>query len=273
MAFKVTLNGANYIDARRQQAFEAALAEDRSKSSHLGGNGHTPTAADTLPAADAVQATAAETAGDSSVPSTVVVVQDYDRVLDGLERGLARSYDHQSETLRVHQQYLSNQAAYASIFAQLMQEESTLFSGDAPVSGQSDVLLQILQSLSHSVEQFHEHQAQTLTVHSQFLDQQSAYAQAFVDLLQTHYGAALTGGGTVAGNGNLHGNGNGHHPIPAVRAPVSTLPQPVVAVGSVAAAAPRPEAPVEIARGSGARVEAVTQIATPVQVPASAAAG
>ena len=275
MAFKITLNGANYVDARRQQAFEAALAEDRSKSGHLGGNGHTPTAADTLPTADAVQETAAGTAGDSSVPSTVVVVQDYDRVLDGLERGLARSYDHQSETLRVHQQYLSNQAAYASIFAQLMQEQGTLFSGDAPVAGQSDVLLQILQSLSHSVEQFHEHQAQTLTVHSQFLDQQSAYAQAFVDLLQTHYGTALAGGGTVAGNGNLHGNGNGngHHPIPAVRAPVSAVRQPVVAVDPVVVAAPRPEVPVKIARAATARVETVTQIAVPAPVPAPVVGG
>ena len=277
MAFKITLNGANYVDARRQQAFEAALAEDRSKTRHLGGNGHTPTAADkspvapALPAAAAVQA--AGTAGDSSVPPTVVVVQDYDRVLDGLERGLAKSYDHQSETLRVHQQYLSNQAAYANIFAQLMQEQGTLFSGDAPVSGQSDVLLQILQSLSRSVEQFHQHQAETLTVHSHFLDQQSTYAQAFVDLLQTHYGAALTGGGTVAGNGNLHGNGNGHHPIPAVRAPVSTLPQPVAAVGPIVAAATRPEVPVEIARAGTARVEAVIQIAALVPVSAPVADG
>ncbi len=274
MAFKITLNGANYVDARRQQAFEAALAEDRSKSSHLGGNGHTPTAADKPPVSPALPAAAA---GDSSVAPTVVVVQDYDRVLDGLERGLAKSYDHQSETLRVHQQYLSNQAAYASIFAQLMQEQGTLFSGDAPVSGQSDVLLQILQSLSRSVEQFHQHQAETLTVHSHFLDQQSTYAQAFVDLLQTHYGTALTGGGTVAGNGNLHGNGNGngngngHHPIPAIRAPVSTLPQPVAAVGPTVAAAPRPEVPVEIARAGTVRVEAVTQTATPVPVPAPVA--
>jgi len=277
MAFKITLNGANYVDARRQQAFEAALAEDRSKSSHLGGNGHTAHAAErapvvpALPAAAAVQA--AGTAGDSSVPPAVVVVQDYDRVLDGLERGLAKSYDHQSETLRVHQQYLSNQAAYANIFAQLMQEQGTLFSGDAPSSGQSDVLLQILQSLSRSVEQFHEHQAETLTVHSQFLDQQAAYAQAFVDLLQTHYGTALTCGGPLAGNGNLHGNGNGngHHPIPVVQAPASALRQPVAATQPNVVKAPRPEAPVEIARAETARVEAVTQIATPLPVPAPVA--
>jgi len=276
MAFKITLNGANYVDARRKQAFEAALVEDRSQSSHVGGNGHTPNApekppvAPVLPAGAAVQAAGTAVQADSSVPPAVVVVQDYDRVLDGLERGLAKSYDHQSETLRVHQQYLSNQAAYASIFAQLMQEQGTLFSGDAPVSGQSDVLLQILQSLSRSVEQFHEHQAETLTVHSQFLDQQAAYAQAFVDLLQTYYGTALTGGGTVAGNGNHHsnGSGNGHHPIPVVQAPASTLRQPVAVAESRAVAVP-----VESARAGTARVETATQIAEPAPVPAPVAGG
>ena len=276
MAFKITLNGANYVDARRRQAFEAALVEDRSQSSHVGGNGHTanapekPPVAPVLPAGAAVQAAGTAVQAEGSVPPAAVVVQDYDRVLDGLERGLAKSYDHQSETLRVHQQYLSNQAAYASIFAQLMQEQGTLFSGDAPVSGQSDVLLQILQNLSRSVEQFHEHQAETLTVHSQFLGQQAAYAQAFVDLLQTHYGTALTGGGTVAGNGNHHnnGSGNGHHPIPAVPVPVSTLRQPVAVAESRAAAVP-----VESARAGTARVETAMQIAEPAPVPAPVAGG
>ena len=275
MAFKITLNGANYVDARRQQAFEAALAEDKGKSSYLGGNGHTANAAEKPPVATALPATAAGDAvqaaveaaaaaveADSSVPPAVVVVQDYDRVLEGLELGLAKSYDHQSETLRVHQQYLSNQAAYASIFAQLMQEQGTLFAGDSPVSGQSDVLLQILQRLSRSVEQFHEHQAGTLTVHSQFLDQQAAYAQAFVDLLQTHYGTALTGGGTPAGNGKLYGNGNGngHHATPVAQAPVSTLRQAVAE--PIVAMAPRAEASAETAPA-----ETATRIAKPVPAP------
>jgi len=269
MAFKITLNGANYVDASRQQAFEAALAEDRSKSSQVGGNGHTANVVEKPPAAPALPTTAAGAAVDSSAPPAVVVVQNYDRVLDGLERGLAKSYDHQSETLKVHQQYLSNQAAYAGIFAQLMQEQGTLFSGDATVSGQSDVLLRILQSLSRSVEQFHQHQAETLTVHSHFLDQQSAYAQAFVDLLQTHYGTALAGGGTVAGNGHLHGNGNGngHHPMPVVPAPVSRLRQPVAEVDPVVVAAPRPEVPVETSRAETTRV-ATTRVATTTQTAA-----
>ncbi|MCJ7549225.1 MAG: phosphopantetheine-binding protein [Anaerolineae bacterium] len=261
MAFKITLNGANYVDARRRQAFEAALVEGRSQSSHLGGNGHTANAAEKPPVAP-VRAAATAVQAEGSIPPAAVVVQDYDRVLDGLERGLAKSYDHQSETLRVHQQYLSNQAAYASIYAQLMQEQGTLFSGDAPISGQSDVLLQILQSLSRSVEQFHEHQSETLTVHSQFLDQQSTYAQAFVDLLQTHYGAALTGGGTLAGTGNGNGHGNGHHPVPGVPARVSTPRLPVTAIEPTLVVAPRSEVPVETARAGAA-----AQIATPAPAP------
>jgi acyl carrier protein len=267
MAFKITLNGANYVGASRQQAFESALAESKGTLGQLGESVRPSKAFDRQPIA-AVGATAS--VGSSPAPATVVV-QDYDRVLDGLERGLAKSYEHQSETLKVHQQYLSNQASYASIFAQLMQEQGTLFTDDAPVSGQSEVLLQVLQSLSRSVEQFHAHQADTLTVHSQFLDQQSTYSQAFVDLLQTHYGTALTGGAKPVGNGHDsgkgNGNGNGHHHVPAVRSAVNVVQQPVAAPEAVVAVLPQPVAPVPTTRVDTAKTEIPAPVAEPATAP------
>jgi len=214
MAFKIALNGANFVDTKRERAFEAALAESDGQLAHVGGNGQS-THAETQP--PPARSAAAQAKAGPDGPGATVVVHDYDRVLGGLELGLAKSYDHQSETLRVHQQYLDNQAAYASIFSQLMQEQGALVSGDALSSEKSAALLQILQSLSRSVEQFHAHQAETLQVHGQFLDQQAAYSEAFVGLLESHYGTALGGGvalpkGNGNGNGRHHtGNGNGHH--------------------------------------------------------------
>lgn len=233
MAFKVTLNGANYVSEERRRAFEKALEAQTARTASSspertapaaeeksnGGNGLAPVA---------VRAPQAEPS-PSGVPAAVPPMAGADpmQVLESLERGLARSYDHQSETLQVHQHYLTNEATYASIFAQLMREQSALF-GNGHGPEQSATVLRVLESLTHSIEQFHRHQSETLSVHNQFLNQQAAYAQAFVDLLQQQYGSALHGNGNghvLPGyNGKGNGHGNGQHTAPAPT-PV-TLPVP-----------------------------------------------
>lgn len=235
MAYKISLNGANYVSAAREKAFEEALADSgkgltavdttaaavhntasagdglrtgsftpgASTSADHNGNGHDRTPVQAA-AAFAVPETALS--GPNKVGAPQVAVKDYGRVLEGLERGLAQSYDHQSEMLRVHQQYLSNQASYADIFAALMQEQGALFTAGNTTGERAEVLLQVLQSLNRSVAQFHTHQSETLDLHGQFLQQQASYAQAFIELLQSHYGAALS----ANGNGHSHGNGQGY---------------------------------------------------------------
>ncbi len=203
MAFKISLNGSNYTSESRRRAFEEALAHSDHHIAVNGENGkHEARPAEPAEPASSQPATQAAVAPE-------VVVSDYSRVFEGLERGLLHSYDHQSETLRVHQQYLSNQASYADIFAALMQEQGSLVTSENTAGSRAEVLLQVLQSLTRSVEQFHAHQAETLQVHGQFLKQQSDYAQAFVQLLQTQYGVALQG--SDPGRSGLNGsNGNGH---------------------------------------------------------------
>lgn len=228
MAFKVSLNGANYVSEGRETAFQEALAESGevlARSREKGnGNGHHGAASsnDEVVSVDSAgrgHRVAAAEAGDGGNAMSGDTIR---QVLAGLERGLAQSYDHQSEMLRVHQQYLSNQAAYADLFTALMQEQGALFTAgdDGPhqagasrsASGERvEALLQVLQGLNRSVAQFQTHQSETLDVHGQFLSQQSAYAQAFIELLQSHYGTVLDGRSVVS-SGN--GNGNGHQPAP-----------------------------------------------------------
>ncbi len=213
MAFKVALSGANYVSQDRKATFEAAL-QGGSRKGEAGGNGHPSSGQAAAPNSNGAQAhgvpaNATPLAPRPATPAPAVPGRDLGHLLESLERGLARSYDHQSETLKVHQSYLSNEAAYASIFAQLMQGQSALFNGRELAPEQSQIVLRILESLSHSIEQFHDHQSETLTVHHQFLNQQAAYAESFVDLLRGHYGVALGQPGGGNGHNGHHGNGNG----------------------------------------------------------------
>ncbi len=236
MAYKVTLNGANYVSEKRQLAFERAL--EGPKESVLGDKpdphprrAQTDAAATgqgapqpVTPASQKAAEERPEVAGSTDTaagaPQSHPSV-DPGRVLTGLERGLEQSYDHQSETLRVHQHYLNNEAAYASIFAQLMQEQGHLFSNGHTSPEKAEVVLRVLDSLTRSIERFHEHQAETLDVHSQFLSQQAEFTQAYMEVLQSHYGVALSSRTHTNGHGNGHesdasaerarGNGNGRY--------------------------------------------------------------
>lgn len=270
MLHEIRLNGANYVNEERQRAFRAVLEPSHPMASPLDSE---------LPTVDEVtEQTPAATKGDGfSLPTPPVawsVPVDHTRVLESLERGLERSYDHQSETMRVHQHYLTNEASYANLFAQLLHDQGTLVahSGSEPV--QQELALAILQSLGQSIARFHDHQAQTLSVHSEFLEQQAAYAESFVELLQHQYGAVLHNraipdarvvpAGVPGSNGNGNGNGNGHSnpayaEVSQVKEPVPPLPttmEPATAtttpseprVSPASEGPPAPDQSIDIAR-------------------------
>jgi polyketide-type polyunsaturated fatty acid synthase PfaA len=113
-----------------------------------------------------------------------------------LEHSLEQLNQHQSETLKVHSQYLNHQIEYANIFFQLMQQKGTLFSENAkaPAGSNSDAQLAVLQSLERSMEHFHDHQTHTLRVHEQSLQQQTEYASNLFHLAQQHYQVLLGNG-------------------------------------------------------------------------------
>jgi NAD(P)-dependent dehydrogenase (short-subunit alcohol dehydrogenase family)/acyl carrier protein len=190
MSFVVKLNGSNYVSEKRQRAFEEALKDGHQIQLRRGsGNG-----------ASAPNPVAPSPARSRPVP--VAGPLDHG-LLENLELGLARSYEHQKQTLRVHEQYLHNQGDYATIFSQLMQQQHAIFSNGNGAAAPTEATLQALENISHSIEQFHEHQSDTLGVHRQFLDEQATYAQAFIRLLQEQCDAMLHSSGN--GNGNVSG--------------------------------------------------------------------
>lgn len=178
MAFSVKLNGNNYVSEKTRAAFEQALQD--------GQRVHLPHQEDEPVAASPEEPLAFEADAQPGA-------WDYPHILESLERGLAQSYEHQRQTLQVHEQYLRQQGDYAQIFAQLMQQQNALFANGDSTPERLGAALTALEHLSRSIDQFHEYQAQTLHVHNEFLSQQAAYAQAFMDLLRKQSEVLLPG--------------------------------------------------------------------------------
>lgn len=118
---------------------------------------------------------------------------DYPRMLESLEYSLAQFNQHQKETLQVHGQYLNHQMEYAKIFYHLMQQQNSLLANVNAADRDPATKSAILQSLERSMNQFQEHQAETLRVHERSLTYQAEYAKHFIQLTQQQYGLMIEG--------------------------------------------------------------------------------
>jgi acyl carrier protein len=199
MEMNIRLNGSNYVSEKTQRAFEEALQD-----------GHR-----VKPEAENSPAPAREASEPPRTPpqrprsrAKPVKRADLKPQLPHLERGIDRSYAHQQEILRVHEQYLQGQAEYANVFSQLMEHQRRLLDQEDGTPEHTQALLAVLDHLSRSLSQFHEHQGETLKVHDRFLSRQSEYAQAQVRLLQQQIELAV----------------DGHVTSEAASAPVASLP-------------------------------------------------
>lgn len=188
MEMKIKLNGSNYVSEKTKHAFEEALQD-----------GHR-----VEPRVDRSQAPVR--AAEVSAPVPRVQRQDDAELtprpntrpqFQHLERGIDRSYEHQQEILRIHEQYLKGQAEYANVFSQLMAHQRSLLDQEDGTPEHTQALLAVLDHLSKSLSQFHEHQGETLKVHDRFLSHQSEYAQAQVQLLQKQVEWAVNGHGPL----------------------------------------------------------------------------
>ncbi len=173
MEMNIKLNGSNYVSDKTKHAFEEAL-QDGHRVKATAERAPDPAREEEAPPPPAQ-------ARNDAQPPPCVEVQPQ---IQHLERGIDRSYEHQQEILRVHEQYLQGQAAYANVFSQLMDHQRSLLDQEDGTPEHTQALLAVLEHLSKSLSQFHEHQGETLKVHDRFLSHQSQYAEAQVRLLQ-----------------------------------------------------------------------------------------
>ncbi len=176
-AVTVTLNGGAYVTEKTRRAFENAL-QDGFKISQSAPSIIPPTAAPTngngkvhsvptLVAAAPIPMVNQPAEVSMNVDSSVV------------ERLLADYQAHQSETLRLHEQYLRTEEEYARAFANLTTLQTELVSKGSSNVGEMSAILPLFESLERSMVRFHDHQAETLRIHQQYMQAQEQFAQNF----------------------------------------------------------------------------------------------
>ena len=126
----------------------------------------------------------------------------------------------QDETLKSHNQFLSNDGEYTRMFGQITKQEIDLLSGNSS----QQMLEQVntaLQTLDRSMTQFHQHQAETLRVHEQYLHNQAELINSLMQLQNIPAGMpavlptskpakAWPGASTVPEPIDAQSSGNGH---------------------------------------------------------------
>jgi len=241
MTLNVRLSGHSFVSEKTKAAFEKALQDghrvetvgNEPRQAAVASMSPVPSAVGPASTAQALQAIAPE-------PETQAVTQhplNYQLVLESLEQGLVQSFDHQSLTLHVHERYLDNQAEYAKIFFKLLQQQIALSHNGNDTPHQAESTAAMLESLDRSMMRFHEHQAETLSVHEQHLKSHAEFSQTSFQLLQQQY-ALLINGDTPPQPVKL---------CPAVPAVVKDSPPgPPVARQQVSAPAPTQVAPLVV---------------------------
>jgi polyketide-type polyunsaturated fatty acid synthase PfaA len=249
------LNGGYYVSEKTRAAFQNALKDGFKVKQAIAEAPVMTTLAAEKPAVVHVAAPAAAAPVQAAAPVPAVTNGTSSQELTQFQA-------HQSETARVHTQYLHNEEEYARTFAQLTQSGLNLLSNSSNAApGSLEHLVTVLQGLERSMAQFHEHQAETLRVHEQYLKNQETFSQNYLRLLEGQPGQA------VYGNGN--GNGNGYAPV------LSPAPQPVARIEVTPAPTPTHNPPKTNGNGSGIgyaapAIKLAEPIAPVIQTPALA---
>lgn len=182
----VTLSGANYVSEKTRNAFIHALNNGHRITQAKGSNEMTQDPAAESDAqvlsheklsfdteAKSLQAQGPPSPHDVPPGNTAT---DRQRVLGGLEQTLALFFKHQSETLKVHEQYLSNNVEYAKTCFELMRQQYSLISNSPHA--------RVPDSLERSMVMFHNHQGETLRVHEEYLKKQAEVSQSALQIIK-----------------------------------------------------------------------------------------
>ncbi len=96
----------------------------------------------------------------------------------------------QDETLKAHNQFLLNDGEYIRLFGQITKQELDLLSGN-PSQQNLDQINVALQTLDRSMTQFHQHQAETLRVHEQYMHNQADLLSSLMQIQNIPGGALI----------------------------------------------------------------------------------
>jgi len=168
----ITLTGGLYVSPKTKEGFETALND--------GFRVHMP--ADSTTPSEEMQ-----TIETMPVESETPVESIDPDVIEKIDRQLVDFQAHQGDTLRVHEQYLKNEAEFGQILSDLAHMQVELASNG--VSDPNHPKIQVVQSLINNLASIHDHQNATARVHEKYLNGQEAFSQTFSELVQRQVGS------------------------------------------------------------------------------------
>ena len=166
-ALTLKLGGMNYVSEKTKKVFEEALNDGHKINSSVTQTPQ-PIHSQEIQKPEMNKAKTNLTIA----PQTNKRIEKTQFDVEIIERNLASFHQHQSESLHLHEQFLSNQSEYSRSFFQIMQQQAQ--SGAAAMSPE----------VAQSIAQFHKHQGDTLRIHEQYLQQQAAYSQNSFEIMK-----------------------------------------------------------------------------------------
>ncbi len=140
--------------------------------------------------------------------------------MEFFDRTLAHLQEQQQTLLQAQAQFQQNQLEYFRIFFELTQQIVN-----------AQLSPEVAASVQQSMMRFHDHQAETVRLHEQFIQQNNATTQRLVDVLRGAPASTANGAARPS-------NGNGTKPAAAVTSNGSAAAKPSVVAAPVAPAKP-----------------------------------
>lgn len=172
---QIPLNGSNYISKNRQQAFQDALANDHQVNY------------DDDPQVKVSQAeTVVENVNPQVMPGLpaqqdqpLAEAHQLPPTSRDLDIALDHTYNHQQRTMEIHQQYLAQQAEYIQLITAVLDQQGKAlnFQDGATASG-------MIETFQRTLDNFHAIREQGVDVHRVFLNQQAAFSERYLAVLE-----------------------------------------------------------------------------------------
>jgi len=178
-SLQIQLNGSNLISEKRKQAFKEALHDERlvgindSLLKDSNGNGKFPHTTEQESSQKAISPGASNPAIDGNGKHQA------SELFTNIELGLNHSFDHQSRTMEIHQQYLSQQLEYTQLITTVLNEQGKVLD-----RSNGSINEGVINTFQRSLDNFHEIRGKGMEVHQQFLEQQASYSESYVKILE-----------------------------------------------------------------------------------------
>ncbi len=173
---QIPLNGSNIVSKNRHQAFNKALEDNHQVR---GGSNR------------GIKVSPADPSQEKSLPDLKPrlsghpekgpsrEVREAGQALSHLSLALEHTYRHQTRTMEIHQQYLTQGADYLKLITAVLDQQGRVLD-----QSQGQSAAEMLQTFQRTLDNFHALREQGIKVHQEFLQQQAAFSERYLQALE-----------------------------------------------------------------------------------------